>query len=129
MKKILILTGGLLLVLAIVKFPRNKVLLPNEIAGTWATQDERYSDRFFRLSKTSAIFGIGDEEIDVFFIDDTKFITIGPDDVVELSLHKSGENNTKLSLIHEAGENESLRFLNQKKVIWYRSNEEKDLLF
>jgi len=129
MKKILFLLGLVILVVGIINFPRNKILLPDEIVGTWASDDERYVDRFFRLSKTSVIFGTGDTDIDVYFINDTSFVSLGTDEVVELSIHKAGQENTRLSLIYENDEIESLRFLHQQKVIWYRISEDELVLF
>jgi len=99
------------------------VYLPDNIEGRWATEDIRYADRFFRLSKTSVIFGVGETEIDVYFIADTRFVTLGDDEVVELSIHQKGEENTILSLIHKEGEIETLQLLNQPKVVWHRINE------
>jgi len=129
MKKILIILGISLLVFVLVNFPKSKILLPDEMVGTWQSDDTRYADRFFRLSKTTVIFGIGESEIDVYFITDTKIISKGEDDVVQLSLHRPGEEDIRLSLIHENEEEELLRLLNQQNVFWYRISEDELVLF
>ena len=104
MKKILIILGIVLVVFGLVNFPKSKTLLPDEMTGIWQSDDARYSDRFLRLTTTTVIFGIGESEIDVYFITDTKIKSKGEDEVVQLSLHRPGEEDIKLSLIHEKHE-------------------------
>ena len=128
MKKGLIVLGIVVLVFAVVNFPKNKNLPPDQMVGAWKTDDARYADRFFRLTKTSVIFGVGDNEIDVYFISDTKILNQGSDEVVQLSLKRSGGAETQLSLIHNDQEGESLTFLNQPGVSWFRVGED-ELLF
>ncbi len=134
MKKIVIVLGVSLVVLALINFPTGKTFPPDEMAGTWQSDDARYNDRFFRLTKTTVIFGTGNTDIDVYFITDTKVSIKGSDEVVQLSLHRPGEADIMLSLIHDDNvdieeKEESLRLLNQPKVFWYRVNEEELVLF
>jgi hypothetical protein len=119
----------LLLGLVVFSFPRKNAFLPEEMVGTWQCDDVRYQDRLFRLTKTTVIFGMGENQIDVYFIADTKIIPTGPDDVVQLSLHHSGEPDIKLSLIYRNKDGETLCLLNQQNVTWNRVSEDNLVLF
>jgi hypothetical protein len=129
MKKSLVLLVILLLGFFVFSFPRKNAFLPDEMVGTWQSDDVRYEGRLFRLTKTTVIFGMGENQIDVYFIADTKIISQGPDEVVQLSLHHPGEADINLSLIYRNKDEETLCLLNQQNVIWNRVSEDNLALF
>lgn len=124
MKKALIALGIVFLVFVVVNFPRTKKLVPDEFVGTWETDDVRYADRFLRMTKTTVIFGVGENEIDVYFVSEAKTRVQGDEEVVQMTLTQSAKIASTLSLVHVKEAGESLRLLNQPGIFWHRVQED-----
>ena len=110
------------LIAGVLLCPKSKTPLPKALEGTWITDDTRYQDRFLRLSQASVIFGTGESNIDVYFITNVEPETVGTDAVYNLTFHRAGEGERKLSLVYNDSESTILRFLNQPQILWTKTN-------
>ena len=95
--------------------------LPDELVGVWITSNPRYADRYFELSKVSAIFGTGDATVDTYFISNVKNDLKDEGNLYTIYCHREGANEEKISLYYTSENNGMLWFKNQKHVEWVKA--------
>ncbi|MCP4546262.1 MAG: hypothetical protein GY835_07340 [bacterium] len=118
--KILLLTIPVLLALAYF-MPQPTSLLPEELVGIWVTDDVRYEDRYLKLSVSTVIFGQGETDMDIGFISNVELQELEDERLYTIQYHRTGEEGSSISLIVAPDNSDSLRFRNQRHIVWTRS--------
>ena len=96
--------------------------LPDELTGVWITSNPRYADRFFELSKVSAIFGTGGATLDTYFISNVEKKLKGNRDLYIIYCHREGEDEQVISFYYTSENGGLILFKNQTHIEWFRGD-------
>jgi len=99
-----------------------KTTVPEYLIGVWLTTEPTYADRPFEIKTDEVIFGTGEEKFDTYPI--TK-IKIEKDPVEEKTVYIICYKNItgkeyKFSFYYDPTNQGSIRFKNQKQMLWTR---------
>jgi len=111
-----------LIVLSICQCGR-KTTVPEDLIGVWRTMAPTYADRFFEIKTDEVIFGTGEEKFDTYPI--TK-IKIEKDREEQGTLYVICYKNIvgqeyKFSFYHVPANQGTIRFKNQKEMVWAKN--------
>ena len=111
-----------LIVLSICQCGR-KTTVPEDLIGVWRTMAPTYADRFFEIRADEVIFGTGEEKFDTYPI--TK-IKIEKDREEQGTLYVICYKNIvgqeyKFSFYYDPANQGTIRFKNQKEMVWMKN--------
>ncbi len=97
-----------------------KKAIPEELIGVWKTQATEYADRPFEIKKDYVIFGTGEGKSDIYPIIN---VVIGKAPEAEGTLFTILYKNVtgqeyKFSFYHDSANRGTIRFKNQKQMVW-----------
>ena len=100
-----------------------KTPVPENLLGVWRTAAPTYADRFFEIKTNEIIFGTGEEKFDTYPI--TK-IKIEKDPKEQGTLYIICYQNVerqeyKFSFYYDQTNQGTIRFKNQKKMVWSKN--------
>ncbi len=96
------------------------VPFPQELSGTWRSQDLLYADRYIQISEKQLILGTGEGLPNIFYIKD--FSQQEADDRIEWTFYceiSRGET-FELTILYSPGPESVLQFKNTPDVHWYK---------
>ena len=96
--------------------------VPDDLVGMWKTSAKEYSDRFFKLSKDSISFGIGDGNTELYVIKKIKKTYEKGLILYTLYYEDSDGDSYELSFYYDQTEG-VIRLKNQKEMAWIRSDQ------
>ena len=125
MKKIWIVILFILLgVTTIVWVQRDdSVEIPEKLFGRWTTTDPRYVDRFFDLSESSVVFGVGDGDIAVYTTDSIQGVLEDGRTMFNVIFIDDEGVEYSQSLYFSKSDDNLLLFKNQNGVGWRKQTE------
>lgn len=101
------------------------ILLPEEVAGVWTTNEPRYQGRFLELYSTFVIIGAGTNDVPkVQVIDSVKQQQSG--NVTSYAVHSTDldGNEYDMTLLFDPTHGGEIHFNNQGNIIWRRQPDE-----
>ena len=98
------------------------VPFPQELSGTWRSQDVSYADRYIQISEEHLVLGTGENLPNIFFIKDFRQRTAGNQIEWTFFCEISRGNAFELTILYSPGPEAVLQLKNTPDVYWYKDD-------
>ena len=123
LKYIFISIFALTLLSAFIWFPKQNIRFPENLIGTWTTSEEKYIDRFFELTPTTVIYGIGDKKTNIYNISNMKKDVQNNTELFTIEYHNSDGVQYTQSFFYDATNGGVIKFKNHKYIQWTKKED------
>jgi hypothetical protein len=113
----------LTIISVILFFPRQQTKFPKNLFGTWTTSEQKYTDRFFKLTQNTVNFGIGKKKTNIYDISKVEKVVQDNEVLYTIKYHNSDGVQYSLSFYYDATNGGVIKFKNQKHIPWTKKKE------
>lgn len=107
-------------VIALLSCRQPPVTVPNDLIGAWETADRRYAGRYLEITKTSIVFGTGEEDSVVYTLTGMEKTRDGDTEIYTLRYTNPEGLVYVLPLSFDAAETGVIRFRHQREIAWMK---------
>lgn len=95
--------------------------MPGEFLGVWKTVDPRYLDRFFEITPTSIVFGVGEGGVEAYPIVAVEEVRERDAVLHAISYRNQDGQDSRLSFYYDPRDAGVIRFKHQRSIQWTKA--------
>ncbi len=107
-------------VIALLSCRQPPAAVPSDLIGVWKTADGRYAGRYLEITKTSIVFGTGEEDSVVYTVTGLEKTPDGDAETYTLRYTNPEGLVYALTLSFDATKTDVIRFRHQREIAWMK---------